>query len=309
MTDIFASIFPTSYLVLLFGLIIGLCISFTVFSTLSLIVVFIFMYMGVIRLRPFLELFDTCFYKLFPHEYKSLISNVKASFPVRVVDTLPHKGIYLIHPHGLLTMAHIMHVGTRLTNWPERNIKGTAMYSLWYILGMSECLDEFIPSYYESMKAVLHSNKSLSISLGGIAEVQQVTPGRMCLKVKSRKGAFKLAIETGTPIVPVLVYGENELYQPIIQGELLKNVNSFLNKFGMTMLFPSFESLYKTLQLIYKPYNNPIETCIGKAIPVGPAREATKESIYLIRKIYMKRLQELYTETKPAHYADKIEFI
>jgi hypothetical protein len=67
--------------------------------------------------------------------------------------------------------------------------------------------------------------------------------------------------------------------------------------------------MYNTLKLIYKPYDTPIQTYIGKAIPVGPAREATKESIHLIRKIYMKRLEELYAETKPAHYAEKIEFI
>lgn len=45
--------------------------------------------------------------------------------------------------------------------------------------------------------------------------MMQTKPG--VIHIVPRTGVFKLALETGTPIVPVLTYGENELF-PVIQN-------------------------------------------------------------------------------------------
>jgi hypothetical protein len=232
------------------------------------------------------------------------------SFPVECVGTTPKKGIYLFHPHGLLSMTHGLHIGSYLTKWPERNIAGTVIHSFFHIIGSAEIMgNRFVPSNYESMKEVLDTGKSLSISIGGIEERLHRTHGQLKLKIKNRKGAFKLAIQTGTPLVPVIVYGENELLD-CMTGWAVDIFDKIIGKpFHLPLSIPTFESLGKIIGLIYNPFETPVRTVIGEPIPVGEAREPTDEDIRIIRAVYIKSLCKLYKDTKPDNYADDIEFI
>jgi 2-acylglycerol O-acyltransferase 2 len=55
--------------------------------------------------------------------------------------------------------------------------------------------------------------ESVSVIPGGVRDMMTTTPG--VIHIVPRKGVFRLALETGTPIVPVLTYGENELFPAI----------------------------------------------------------------------------------------------
>jgi len=231
---------------------------------------------------------------------------------VNVTGTLPEKGIYLFHPHGLLTTAHMMNIGIKsVSNWPVKAIRGTILYSLFYSFGMNEILDgAFIPANYSNMKTVLNENMSLSVSLGGIEEMKYLYKDKIRLKLKSRKGVFRLAIETGTPLVPVLAYGENEVCDNIGNWKGFYYINKVLNKFlHMHLLLPSWELYEKMLFMYKKPLDTPITSVIGDPVLVGKAREATEEDIRVIRNIYIQRLRELYKKTRPPHYAEELEII
>lgn len=52
-------------------------------------------------------------------------------------------------------------------------------------------------------------------------------PGTLRLVLKNRTGVFRMALETGTPIVPVLTYGENELF-PSMDSPMLRTLNQWL---------------------------------------------------------------------------------
>jgi hypothetical protein len=58
------------------------------------------------------------------------------------------------------------------------------------------------------------------------------------------------------------------------------------------------------MNLIRKPYDITVSTYIGEPIEV----EGMAFTVDSLRTIYMKKLQELYTETKPSHYPAEIEF-
>jgi len=304
--NLLAVFFPTTFLVIVLGIVIGFILSFIFFGSISVIALYFLIYIGVIRIMPLLNIIQSWIKSIFPITCKKLRTHISQSFPVKQLADIPEKGIYVIHPHGLFNMAHLMHVGTKFTAWPERNIQGTALYSLWRIPFVNELLEAFVPSNYDAMKHVLDSGKSLSLSLGGLAEAYTISPERFCLKIKDRKGAFKLAIETGTPLVPVLVYGENEIFE-VMKGPSIDMLAKVLNYVNIPFMFPTFQSIWKTMNLIREPYDIKVSTFIGSPIEVEIGT-ASKDRIECLRNTYMKKLEELYKETRPAHYPDTIEF-
>jgi len=257
------------------------------------------------------DLLHTITIYLWPDSIDKLTRNIQSSFPVEVKGILPPKGIYLFHPHGMITLAHMMNVGIKsVSHWPVKSIRGTAMHSLWYSFGVRELLDNsFVPSTYSSMKEVLDEGLSLSVSLGGMEEMRHIVKHKIRAKLKSRKGVFRLAIQTGTPLVPVLAYGENELCNNVGAWKCFDWINSMLRNVQMTLLIPSWDLYYKVFNVFNKPLDEPIVSVIGEPVEVGPAREPTEEDIRLVRSMYIKRLREFYRQTRPANYAEELEVI
>jgi 2-acylglycerol O-acyltransferase 2 len=55
--------------------------------------------------------------------------------------------------------------------------------------------------------------RAITIVVGGARESLEGKPGSMKLVLKRRKGFIKLAIRNGADVVPVLGFGENDLYE------------------------------------------------------------------------------------------------
>ena len=309
---IFRLTFPLSYPVLLIGFTVATCMCFIFFGTMSSLFLLFLINSGVLRLKPFADLIHVVCRHLCPDLSDRILKNLRKSFPVEVKGTLPPKGIYMFHPHGLVSMAHMTNIGIKsVSNWPVKNIRGTNLYSLWYSFGIREMSEEvFVPTKYEDMKKVLDDNMSLSVSLGGIEEMGYLFKNKIRVKLKSRKGVFRLAIETGTPLVPVLAYGENEFCDNYGNWEGFHWLSAILRKnHFLPILIPSWELYGKFLAIHRKPFDTPIVSVIGEPVHVGPAREATDEDIRVLRSIYIKRLREFYRQTRPANYAEELEVV
>lgn len=55
--------------------------------------------------------------------------------------------------------------------------------------------------------------RAITIVVGGARESLDAKPGQLKLVLKRRKGFIKLAIRNGADLVPVLGFGENDLYE------------------------------------------------------------------------------------------------
>ncbi len=99
----------------------------------------------------------------------------------------------------------------------------------------------FIDASFGSILAAFNRKRSVCILAGGAAEALYAHPGKQDLVLNRRKGFVRLALMTGTPIVPVFAFGENDLYYqlPNPKGSLLRFVQekalSYL-KFAMPFL-------------------------------------------------------------------------
>lgn len=73
---------------------------------------------------------------------------------------------------------------------------------------------------------------SICLAIGGAKEGMDANPHKMRLTLKNRKGFVKVAIETGASLVPVIGFGENELFNQVTGGCVGRAQKTFQKKAG-----------------------------------------------------------------------------
>lgn len=139
------------------------------------------------------------------------------------------------HPHGILSFGMLSIFGTK----PEGHsiLPGrppTILLTLnigfylpvWreLLLGLSVCSVS-----KSSIKALLRRKKDVVIVVGGAREALLARPGHADLVLRNRKGFFRIALQSGAVLMPLFVFGENELFEQLewswlrwVQNRLLK---------------------------------------------------------------------------------------
>jgi 2-acylglycerol O-acyltransferase 2 len=267
-----------------------------------------FSVMRLISIKPIV----TRIYDYITTNYGSVIKrvrqNIRETLLVKGNMTNNKQAIYLLHPHGTFSLTHVFHVGTTCTEWPYRNVRGVAHSLLYKIPFLFDFIDErvLVNSGYHHMKQALTDGDSISMCLGNYTEGKYKEKNRITAIVKKRSGIFRLAIETGVPIIPVLSYGEQSMFQQINTGGFL----GWLSKVtGIQLNFPDIASMKKWHSIYMKPLDEKIVTHIGEAIDVGEARTATPKEINELRVQYIIALQKLYRNTRPTDYEEEIQIV
>lgn len=76
------------------------------------------------------------------------------------------------------------------------------------------------------------------LMVGGAAEAYYCKPGNYSVILKKRKGFIKLALKNGTPLVPVLSFGETDLFDQV-EGTYLRTFQEMLRKWiGIAPVLP-----------------------------------------------------------------------
>lgn len=229
--------------------------------------------------------------------------NIRETFKIEVLHPLPNKSIHIWHPHGLSGVTPVIHNGYRISHPDYKQTKGVVHSFFFWIPVIKDIIRNLnaIPSDYTSIKNTLNTD-SVSIALGGAQEQKIFKNNTIDVIVKKRKGIFKIALETGSPIVPVLTYGENELF-PRMDNSLLECFNDCLYSiFKVRFPFPSLHSVYNWQQISKHPLE-PIYSYTGRPIYVKKIEFPSKKHIEKLRSIYISRVQELFDQTKREGFA------
>jgi 1-acyl-sn-glycerol-3-phosphate acyltransferase len=153
------------------------------------------------------------------------------------------------------------------------------------------------------MKDTLSEEKSLCVVPGGVAESFHNANKEFRLVLKSRKGIFRIAIDTRTPLVPILTFGENELFLPL-DSPLYRRVQNAIESYtSIQFPIPRWSCIKRWFTLLRKPFDEPVKTYIGE--PVYPEKGDTVESL---RERYISALDALYDTHRPEGWAEKIEY-
>lgn len=84
-----------------------------------------------------------------------------------------------------------------------------------------------VPASASCLTSIFEKDKGNAVVLvvGGAQEAFYSRRGKYEVNLKKRKGFVKVALKTGTSLVPVITFGETDLYEQVIFKE-----NSFLDK-------------------------------------------------------------------------------
>ena len=159
------------------------------------------------------------------------------------------------------------------------------------------------------IKTLQHPQKrSIVLVPGGAAEALMAHPGTFKLYLRNRRGFVKLAVETNTPLVPVLGFGENELFYTLdfsdqettnSNGQQEGNEQSTLIGRLHSKLWSVQQRIRKTLSFS-TPIFNPIPkqdmnvtVVVGLPLPIDPNKTIDEH-----HALYVERLQALFEKHK-----------
>jgi len=234
-------------------------------------------------------------------------------FPARLIrsteEPLDPKKQYIfgLHPHGIIGISAFSNFANDNEEWksefPGINLRIATLpmnfklpiYREWLLsLG-------FITSDRKSIVENLKRKHSVMIVIGGAAEALLAHPGTETeLVLKKRKGFVRLALETGSNLVPVFGFGENDLYKqvPNPKGSKLRNIQEKLKNllgFSMPLFFGRGIFLYDYGVL---PQRKKLMTVVGTPIEVPLTPNPSDEEVDKYHQLYIQPLENLFEEYK-----------
>ncbi|TPP59785.1 Diacylglycerol acyltransferase, partial [Fasciola gigantica] len=144
------------------------------------------------------------------------------------------------------------------------------------------------------------------VVLGGAPEALEARPGRYVMVTSRRFGFFKLALQTGSSLIPCISFGEQAMYKQIKndRGSWIRRAQDWFEKLS-TFSPPLFYARGPI------PYRTPVNTVVGAPIPCDRIENPTREQISELKQRYLNSLQQLFRRYKQAYDpdAEDIEFI
>lgn len=241
-------------------------------------------------------------------------------FPAKLHKTheLPadRKYIFGYHPHGIISHGAWLSFTTNALGFKERfpGITNSLLtldsnfrlpfYRDWLLLmGVRSVSKESIGNTLSrGGPDKKGQGRAVTIVIGGARESLEAQPGNLRLILQGRKGFIKMALRTGADLVPVIGFGENDLYDQLSpkQYPMIHRLQMFaLKVFKFTV-----PALHGRGVLNYDvgimPYRRPVNVVVGKPIEVGQARlnQPTQEEIDHFHELYVNEVQKLWDAYK-----------
>ncbi|KAI8899595.1 diacylglycerol acyltransferase-domain-containing protein [Globomyces pollinis-pini] len=242
----------------------------------------------------------------------TLWDHFRGYFPAQLVKTahLDPSRRYIIgyHPHGVYAISMFASVvfnrhfkslfpGIQvITNTLPANFWIPFWRDLCILVGTGSCERRSIKH------RLLHGDPgtSMMIALGGADEFKYMAEGTLDLVLMKRKGFVKLALITGSSLVPIIGFGENNLFQKV-KHSFLEPLHS-LFRLLVKSEAPLFIGRFGTII----PKNVPLVTLVGSPIHVNHAvPHPTKQQIDELHEEYVTKLKELYHSYKDIFDAER----
>lgn len=246
-------------------------------------------------------------------------------FPVSLVKTAeldPNRNyIFAVHPHGVFALSNVFNM---CSDW-------TGIHDLFPGLRMTALTlkENFIMPFHreillwsglcsvtrESIEWLLTQEGTgniINIVPGGAIEATDAVPGTCDLTLKNRKGFVRMALKYGADLVPLVAFGENELYE-VTKRDDSSWVRRLQKKCTKVLRFtiPVFRGrgvFQYTFGIL--PFRTPLTTVIGSPIRVEKTEgEPTLEQVDAMHAKYCVELRKLYDTHKKTYGYEHVPMI
>ncbi|KAF6773305.1 hypothetical protein AHF37_07553 [Paragonimus kellicotti] len=224
---------------------------------------------------------------------------------------------YLVgyHPHGIFGVGAFVNFATEsngfsekfpgLTPWLttlEVNFKAPFQRDFLMSFTVFSIVSDVVAATLKGITYLLDPQRCgkrgnfVIVVLGGAPEALDSRPGKYIFHTNRRYGFFKLALTTGSTLVPCISFGETNMYQQIKNppgGRLRK----FQDRFTEIATFspPIFYAR------AWMPYRTPVNTVVGTPIPVPKVEQPSREQVAELKDLYLDKLNQLFQRYKPIY--------
>lgn len=223
------------------------------------------------------------------------------------------------HPHGIIAMGALAGIGTDGAGWsnvfpgiPTRLL--TVVNNFYLPIYREYILSVGIASVSkESCLNLLRNNQPICIVLGGARESVLAKPGGdVSLVLNRRRGFVKLALATGASLVPVLAFGETEIYNQLQYDRTTWTgyFHDFMaHNLGFTIPIFWARGIFNLDWGIF-PYRKPINVVVGEPIDVPLIQgKATEDCLNYYHDLYELSLRKLWKENKTKYGGGTLDIV
>ncbi|KAF2456628.1 diacylglycerol acyltransferase-domain-containing protein [Lineolata rhizophorae] len=150
--------------------------------------------------------------------------------------------------------------------------------------------------------------RAITIVVGGARESLDAHPHSLRLVLRSRKGFVKLAVRTGADLVPVLAFGENELYDQYraIEHPRIHQAQLFVKKLlGFTIPLFHARGVFN-YDVGMMPYRRPINVVVGRPITVQKKERPEEAYIDELHTRYVSELKKIWDDWKDIFAKERV---
>lgn len=149
--------------------------------------------------------------------------------------------------------------------------------------------------------------RAVTIVIGGAREALDAQPNSLRLVLRRRKGFVKLAIRAGADIVPILAFGENELYNQVQpdQHPMIHKGQLIMKKLlGFTIPLFHARGVFN-YDVGMMPYRRPLNIVVGRPIKVIKKAEPDEGYLNEVHLLYIEELERIWEEWKDVFAKDR----
>eukprot|EP01091_Cochliopodium_minus_P017859 TRINITY_DN7100_c0_g1_i2.p1 TRINITY_DN7100_c0_g1~~TRINITY_DN7100_c0_g1_i2.p1 ORF type:complete len:358 (-),score=68.08 TRINITY_DN7100_c0_g1_i2:26-1099(-) len=226
-------------------------------------------------------------------------------FPANVVETKKldpkKKYLFAFHPHGIIGMSVWANFLNNMSGClKDINYRICTLNMNFFIPFAREWLLSLglISADKESITNSFNKNLSVGIVIGGAAEALDARPGDTCIVLGRRKGFVKMALQNGADLVPIFLFGENDVYDQLSnpRGSGLRKFQNILKStLGISLPFFHGRGIFNYRWGLL-PFREPLTSVIGAPISVPHVENPTDEQVVHYHNLYIEKLTELYEE-------------
>lgn len=150
--------------------------------------------------------------------------------------------------------------------------------------------------------------RAVTIVVGGARESLESKPGSLRLVLRRRKGFVKVAIRNGADLVPVLGFGENEIYEQV-DSDAHPYIHKFqlLVKKFMGFTVPLFHARgIFNYDVGMMPYRRPMNVVVGRPIRVVQNSHPDMDYVDQIHQQYIDELLGIWNDHKDTFAKNRV---
>ncbi|RNF24910.1 putative diacylglycerol acyltransferase, partial [Trypanosoma conorhini] len=149
----------------------------------------------------------------------------------------------------------------------------------------------------------LGPGESVLLVVGGASESVLASPNTNELRLQNRRGFVKIALQEGSPLVPVYAFGENDVYAipRVATSAWWRRVEKLFRK-ATTFGFPLFLGRgWFNYSFGILPHRRPITVVVGEPLLVPKIPQPTAEDLQEWHDKYVTALKRLFDEYRAVY--------